>query len=42
MGKEGVIWMGFSTSYNKYIKDIKDQLGRMETSGGSLRSQGLM
>lgn len=31
-----------NTSYNKYIKDIKDQLGRMETSGGSLRSQGLM
>jgi hypothetical protein len=31
-----------NTSYNKYIKDIKDQIARIETSGGSLRSQGLM
>lgn len=31
-----------NTSYNKYIKSIDDKLGRMETNGGSLRSQGLM
>ena len=31
-----------NTSYNKYIKSIDDRMARMETSGGSLRSQGLM
>lgn len=31
-----------NSDYNKHLKSIDDKLGRMETSGGSLRSQGLM